>query len=192
MPNPFSTAGLFLVNIIFDLYLLTLMVRLILFWARANYFNPVTQVILKLTNPIIIPIRRIIPNIKNLETSTLVVLLLLEIIKYSLIGLITIGFPDSVLGLLVLSFADCLKLLVNTFFYAILLQAIMSWVRAGYSPVSELLSLITRPLMRPFQRLIPPVGGMDISPIPVMILLQLMVIVLVNPLLSIGTTMAFV
>jgi YggT family protein len=191
MPTPFETAGLFLVNVIFDLYLLVLMIRLLLCWANANYFNPITHLVLKLTQPIVGPLRRIIPNIRKLETSTLVIILLLEMIKYLLIGLLLFGLPTSFLGLLCLALTDALKVLFDTFFYAILLQAILSWVQMGYSPISQLMMQITAPVIRPFRRLIPPVGGFDLSPIPALILLQLISILLIRPLLTITTGMTF-
>jgi len=191
MPSPISAAGLFLINVLFDLYLLVLMVRLILCLAKANYFNPVTQAIIKITQPIVGPIRRIIPNIRNFETSTLVIILLVEIIKYSLITLIVTGFPASILGLLLLAAADGLKLLLDTFFYAILLQGILSWMHAGYSPISQVLLQITSPIMRPLQRIMPLVGGFDLSPIPALILLQLLTILLIKPLMAVGAGMSF-
>lgn len=191
MQNPISTAGLFLINVLFDLYLLVLMVRLILCLAGANYFNPITQVIIKLTQPLVAPLRRMIPNIRNLETSTLIIIVLLEIIKYVLIAFIVTGLADNFVGLFVLAVTDGLKLFFDTFFYAILLQTILSWVHAGYSPVSQLLLQITMPIMRPLQRLIPPVGGFDISPIPALILLQLITILFIKPLMSVGAGMSF-
>jgi YggT family protein len=191
MSGPIANAGIYLINIIFDLYLLLLMVRLILFWASANYFNPITQVILKLTNPMIIPVRRFVRNIGKLETSTLIVLLLVEIVKYILTGFISYGLFESFLGILILALADSLKLLLDTFFYAILLKAIMSWIQSNNTPIAELLSQMTSPLMRPFQRIIPLIAGMDISPIPVMILLQLLIILLVNPLMNLGIGISF-
>lgn len=191
MSNALSTAGLFLINTLFDLYLLVLMLRLILCWVGANYFNPLSQIVIKLTQPLIAPIRRRIPNIKNLETSTLIVILVLEIIKYILIGLIATGMPTNVFGLFILAVADSLKLMLDVLFYAILIQAILSWVKGNYSPISQVLLQITAPLMRPFQRIIPLVGGMDLSPIPALITLQLITILIVKPLIEFGAGITF-
>ncbi len=177
MLSPIKNALLFLIQMVFDLYLLVLMVRLILFWSKSNYFNPITQTVIKLTQRIINPLRRIIPNYKNLETATLVTIFIIESIKYFLLGLIAYGVQNSV-GIFFLAFIEMIKLLLNTFFYAILLQAILSWVNAGYSPLGEVLAQITSPIMRPLRRLIPPVGGFDISPIPALIGLQLLLILL--------------
>ena len=191
MSSSINNAGLFLVNTIFDLYLLILMARIILAWARADYLNPLTQIILKLTQPIITPIRRFIPNIGGIEISTLLVFLVLAVFKFFLIGIIAFGLFANVLGLLILACTDILKLFFNTLFYAILLQAIMSWVQPGYSPIARTLDLITSPIMRPIQRFVPSVGGFDLSPIPALIILQLCIIILVTPMTSVGLRAAF-
>lgn len=191
MENPFTGAGIFLVNVLFDLYLLVLLTRLILFWVGANSFNPVSQFILKITNPIITPFKRFIPNIKKLETATLIIILLLQMIKFFLISFIAMGFPYNLFGLIILAFADSLKLLLETFFYAILLFAILTWIRMGSSQVVEFLAQITAPIMRPFQKFIPPINGIDISPIPALIVLQLIIILVVKPLIYLGASMSF-
>ena len=190
MTSPVNDASVFLINTLFDLYLFILVVRLVLVAMRVDYFNPLSQMIIKLTQPLIGPLRRFIPNYKNIELATVCVILILEIVKYALLGVTLFGLPNPI-GLIVLALADSLKSLVNLFFYAIIIQAIMSWVNAGYSPMAEVLAKITSPIMRPFQQVIPPVGGMDISPIPAMITLQLLLILLIGPLFKLGWSMAF-
>lgn len=189
MSGPFQDAGLFLISTLFDLYLMILVVRLILCWIRADYFNPITQFVVKLTNPIVIPLRKILPTRGNIEWATVVIILLVELIKFLLIITISVGMAKNPFGLLILCLADFLKLIINTFFYAILIQAILSWVQPGYSPISQLLSKISSPIMRPIQRIVPPVGGFDISPIPALILLQLLIIILVTPFYNLGMVM---
>lgn len=191
MFNPLNNAALFLINTLFDLYLLVLMLRVVLCWTRSDYFNPVTQVIIKLTQPIIVPLRRFIPTYSGIEFSTLIVILLLELLKFFLIGLLSVGLPSNVLGLFITAIGDALKLLINIFFYGILAQVILSWVQPGYSPVSQFLNRITFPIMQPMHRLIPPVGGLDLSPIPALIILQFLIIILINPMLGFGMSLAF-
>lgn len=190
MSDPFNNAGIFLINTLFDLYLFVLVIRLILVWVRADYFNPLSQVTVKLTNPLITPLRRFIPNIANLELATLICIIVFEMLKFFLIGLITTGIPN-VVGLIIIAFADTLKILFNTFFYAILIQTLLSWVQPGYSPMAQILMKMTSPVLRPIQRIVPPVAGFDISPIPALIGLQLLTILLVSPLFGIGLKMAF-
>lgn len=188
MSETLRTAIIFLINTLVDLYLFILIVRLLLVATRANYFNPLVQFIIKVTDFLIKPLRKIIPNISKLETATLVVLILIAFIKYTCILLLTYG-PPNMLGILVLAVGNIIKLTIDMFFYAILIQALLSWVQP-YSPMIVILNQLTAPLLRPFQRLIPPVGGMDISPLPALILLQLLNIVLVHPINVAGLKMA--
>ena len=190
MAGTFNNASFFLINTVFDLYIFVLLVRFILAYVRADFFNPLTQFFIKLTQPIILPLRRVIPNYKNFELSTIFLVIILEIVKFSLFALLLRNTPH-IGGLLLLAFADGLHSLINIFFYAILLQAILTWVQQGYSPAADLLAKITMPIMRPFHRIIPPIGGIDISPIPAMLLLQLIIIMVVTPLFAAGQVMAF-
>lgn len=183
-------AGLFLINVFFDLYLMVLMLRFTLCLVRADYYNPVTQFVVKLTHPIISPLRRIIPIYANIELPTLFLIILLAMLKFFLLCVIALGWPKNFLGLLILSCADSFKLFLNLFFYAILLNAVLTWIQQGYSPLGQLLSQLTSPIIRPIQRIMPPMGGIDLSPIPALILLQLSSIILVNPALSAGWSIA--
>lgn len=189
MPSSLHEGSLFLINTLFDLYLLILMVRLLLARAGANYFDPTTQFVTKFTDFVVKPVRKIIPNYRKIEVSTFLIILILECVKFLAISLLTIGMPN-IAGLILLSLVDIFKLGIQCMFYAILIQAIMSWVQPN-SPVNYLLSQITAPVMRPIQRIVPPVGGFDISPIPAMIFLQFVIIVIVNPLMSIAVGVAF-
>ena len=191
MPSPLHDAEIFLINTFFDIYLLILMLRFILCWARADYYNPITQFIVRCTQPLITPLRRILPTTHHIEMSTFLLIILFASLKFLLIGLIAISSPKNPLGLLVLGAADSLKLLLNTFFYAIFLQAILSWIQPHYSPASQLLAQLTAPIMRRVQPLLPPIGNFDISPILALFLLQLMLILFVKPLLDFGMRFTF-
>lgn len=188
MNDTLREALLFLVTAVFDAYLYILMIRLILVWGNAQYYNPIIQFIAKCTDVIIKPIRKKIPNYRQLESATLLVIFLLCVVKYLLVCLISFGMPN-ILGVIVLAIGNCFKLAIDCFFYAILLQALLSWIQPG-SPINEVLYQFNSPLMRPAQRVIPPVSGIDISPIPVLLLLQLLIIILVSPLMAYGLSIA--
>ena len=190
MPNTLNAALLFLINTLFNLYLYILTLRVILVWAGANYFDPITQFIVKLTDFIVKPLRRLLPNMRSIETASLALILILQMIKFLCIVTLTFGFPN-LLGILILAITDSIKIVIEIFFYAILLQAIISWLQP-YSPINRVLYQITAPLLRPFQRMIPSIGGIDISPIPVLIILQLLLIVFVNPLMAMGLNIAVI
>jgi YggT family protein len=180
---------IFLIQAIFNIYLFILVIRLILAWVSADYYLPLTQFIVKFTSFIIKPMKKFIPDFKGIEVSTLVLILVIATIKFLLLSFLSFGFPN-LLGLILMAIADFLKLLFLTFFYAILLQAILSWIQPD-SPMNRLLVQFNSPLLSPLQRVIPPVAGFDISPIPALILLQLLIYVLVYPLMAKGLGIAF-
>lgn len=179
-----NDALLFLITTVFELYLFILVIRVLLAYAGANYFDPMTQFIIRCTDFIVKPLRRIIPNIRRVEVSTVTLIIALEILKRFIIS--SLSMPELTLpGICVIALADTIRIFLQTLLYAIILQAIISWVQAN-SPVSFILDKITAPIMRPIQRVCPAVGGMDISPIPAIIILQLLIILIANPLAQAG------
>jgi YggT family protein len=177
MDDSLNTAALFLINTVFDLYLVVLGVRFILAWSGSDYFNPINQVISKLTHPIIKILGRIIPTYSQVEYSTLFLMILLQMAKMFLISILLSGFPDFFV-LATHAINNTIRLLLNIFFYAIFLQAILTWVQPGPSPLAQVLAQLTAPILRPLQRFIPPMGGMDLTAIPALIILQLLLILL--------------
>lgn len=190
MVDAIANAFLFLINTTVDLYVFMLIARIILVWVHADYYNPMTQFIAKLTDFPVLRIKRIVPNIKDLELASLVLIFLIEIAKFVLVGMIASHFP-SFFGLLLLALAETLKLTINVFFYAILLQVILSWFPNTRSEIYNLLAIITAPIMRPMRRFFHPIQGVDISPIPALLGLQLIVILFVDPLYAAGGYLAF-
>src|SRR3990167_5411884 len=172
-------AGLFLIKTLFGLYIFIMMMRIILQWVGANVSNPLVQLVAKLTNPPLKIFRKIFPVIHGFDIAAFLLLLILEWLKIILLTLITTNGLPIVSGLIVLAFAEILDLLVNIFLYSILIFVILSWIYPVMnSPVMLLLYQITEPLMRPMRRILPPISGIDLSPIPVMILLKLIQIII--------------
>lgn len=189
--SPLLHAALFLVKTLFDLYLFALLLRFIFQVVRADFFNPVSQLVVKVTNPPLVPLRRIIPGVKGLDMACLLLCFIICTIKLSMIfGIQFQRFPDPV-GLVVWSLGDLAKMTIYLFFFSILVQAVMSWVNPyGNHPIQGLLMQVTAPVMRPFRRFIPPLGGFDISPIFAIILLQLLIILFATPMVQAGLFLA--
>jgi len=169
-----NDAFAFLIQSVFELYLFVLIIRLLLAFAHMHYFNPVVQLVTRLTQPIINPLRKFLPNFRNIELSTVALILVLELIKLFLLSMIN-GSPLFIPVLLYVAVTESLKLLCSILFYAIIIQVILSWLQSTQyrqTAASEVLTAITSPIIRPIQRIIPPVAGFDISPIPALILLQ--------------------
>jgi YggT family protein len=189
--GPLQNASSFLIQTLFDLYLFTLLLRFILQYLRVDYYNPFTQFIVKVTNPVVVPLRRIIPGLWGIDFATLVAILALTLIKITLITLVSLHKLPGPIGLLVWSAGNISGLTIKLFFYAILANVILSWVAPmAYSPVTVILKRLTDPLMRPARKYIPQIGGFDISPIPVIIVLELLIMLLADPLTQQGISLA--
>ena len=176
----------FLINTLFSLYILTIMLRFILAAVRADFYNPVSQFLVKVTNPPLLPLRKLIPSIGKVDTSSLVLMLVLQMASFGLIALLR-GGQISLGALVILSITELVGLLLNVFLFAIFIQVILSWVNPGtYNPVVSLLYSITEPVLRPCRRLIPPMSGMDLSPLLALIAIQLAKMLLLPPLLQLA------
>jgi len=180
----------FLIHTIFGMYLVAVMLRVLLQLTRADFYNPVSQFLVKVTNPPLIPLRRIIPGFMGIDFAAIVLMVVLKALEIFLIVLIK-GVSIKISGLVVISIAELLRLLINVYFFTILIQVVISWVNPGsYNPAVSLLYSINEPLLSRARRLIPPISGFDLSPIVVIILLQLLSILLIQPIADFGQGLA--
>ena len=168
----------FIVKTLAQLYLLLYLLRFWLPWVRTDFRNPIAQAILRFTSPVIVPIRRFVPPIGRLDTATVLVLLVMQYaIIYVLLMILGQQLPPTIVAQLTVIELGVYSL--NLFFFAILIRIILSWVAPqSYNPISAIAGSLAEPVLRPFRRLIPPIGGLDISPIFAVVLLQASVILL--------------
>lgn len=152
----------FLISTLFDLYLMVVILRLWLPLARADFYNPFSQFIVKATHPLVAPMRRVIPSFGSFDTATLVLALLVVVIKVLLLSLIAGGAIDI---LLFLTFAliTVIKQAGMLLFWMLLIRAILSWFNQGYNPIVMIMGQLTEPVLAPVRRIIPPIGGLDLS-----------------------------
>lgn len=173
----------FLITTLFSLYILAVMLRFILGAVRADFYNPVSQFLVRITNPVLVPLRKVIPSFGRYDTASLLLMLVLQIISLILIVALR-GSGVSILALLWFSVAELVLLLLNVFIFSIIIQVILSWISPGsYTPVGALLNSITSPVLSPIQRILPPVGGIDLSPLFALIGLQVLRM-LIEPLIG--------
>ena len=171
MPSNVADALSFIVGSIGQLLLYILLLRFLLPWFRADFRNPLAQAVLKITSPLVVPLRRVVPSVGRIDTATLVVIFFVLYLTLFLIGLIIQVNPGPAV-LALSSVAYFPTLLLRLFFFLIIVRVILSWVSpGGYNPAIALFHSLTDPVMRPFQRIIPPMGGFDISPIFAIIIL---------------------
>lgn len=183
----FTQAAVFLIEIIFGLYILAVLLRFLLARVRADFYNPLSQFIVKVTNPAIKPLRRIIPGYMGIDWPSIVLLFAVQIVEIILIALVSSGSIPAPMGLLVLTFAYLLKNVIYIYIFIILIQVIISWINPGaYNPATVIMHQLSEPVLKPARRMLPPAGGFDWSPLIVLIGLQLMIILLVAPLMDLG------
>ena len=178
MTNSLLDAFVFILDVFVGLYILLLLLRLLVPFMGASYQNPLMQGILSATSPVVVPVRRLLPPVGRIDTATLVVAFgfqyALQFTKSAIFG----QFP----GILLLAVTALFALanhMVRLFMFAIIIRVVLSWIAPGsYNPATMLISGLTDPILKPFQRLIPSLGGFDISPIFAIVALGVMSILL--------------
>jgi len=182
----FSDAGLFLVDTVLGLYILIVLLRFLFQLTGADFYNPISQFIVKASNPPLSRLRRVVPRLWGIDFAAAVLLIVLEGARIGITALL-IGRTPQLAGVLVLSIAELLKLAVYVMVFSIFIRAVFSWISMGRSnPMLQLLSTFTEPLMAPARRILPATGALDLSPIIVFIVLMLVLKLLVQPLLDFG------
>lgn len=169
MNEAMSGAGMFLVQAIFTLASFAVIARFILQAVRADFYNPLTQAIVRVTDPILKPLHKVIPSAGGLDLAALALAILLQV------ALVFVVFGNvGPLTAVVLSSFRLLMLILDVYFWALIILVVLSWVAPGTRhPGAELLGQVTAPLVEPFRRLIPPVGGLDFSILVVFLILTM-------------------
>ncbi|HSG12025.1 MAG TPA: YggT family protein [Gammaproteobacteria bacterium] len=183
MNSYFTNPLEFLISTLFSLYILAVMLRFLLGMVRADFYNPISQFLVKITNPLLVPLRKIIPGAGKVDVAAIILMLVLQLIMLAIIVALR-GITPPLLTLLLAAIGELVILAINVFLFAIIVQVIISWVNPGsYNPVNGLLNSLTSPVMRPIQRLLPPMSGIDLSPLFALIGLQVLKM-LIQPLLG--------
>lgn len=185
--------GNLLIQTFFNLYILALLLRLLLQMARGDFYNPISQLLVKITQPVLKPVRSFLPSIGSIDTASIVVILLLQIIATTL--LVTIqGYPiPNSISLLIWGALGAVGMVINIYFIAILASIILSWIAPGsYNPTILLLHQLTEPVMKPFRKILPAMGGLDLSPIFVFVTINVLQIILSHLAASTGLPAAYV
>lgn len=184
--NHLLNATDFLVQTILNFALYAVLLRFWMQWVRADFRNQIGQFIITVTNPIVLPLRKIIPSLGTVDTATLFLAYVVASLKiYSLLSLR--GIDINLISLALFGLGQLLQASVYIFFAAVFIQIIASWFSPGsYHPVLNVARAISEPLMAPARKFIPPISGLDFSPIAVIIFLQLTLRLLVAPLMPYG------
>ncbi len=164
-------------------YLTIVLLRFLLQLARADFYNPITQFAVKATNPLLRPLRRIIPGWGSLDGASLVLAIIIQAITFFLIMIALSGGVPSInpLTLLTWSVLNVLDLIVTIYFWSVIAVVVVSWIAPGSNhPAIQLVAQITEPVMRPVRNIMPSMGGLDLSPIIVFLILNVLQVVIDN------------
>lgn len=188
----FAQIANYLLHTLVTLYLGCLLLRLLLQWCRADFYNPISQFVVKATHPLVGPLRRFIPPLGRLDTATVVLLVVLEVLAIAVLCLINYGVLPLV-SIALWAPVGIASLLVHFYFVLLIVMIVLSWV-APYSrhPAALLVWQLCEPVMAPLRKIIPPLGGLDISPIFLFIGINILTIVLKHAAVAVGLVPALV
>jgi YggT family protein len=177
MPSNVTAAIVFIVDTLAQLYLFVLLLRLWIPWLGGDFRNPIAQAILKLTSPLVIPVRRIVPPVGKLDTATILVAFAIQYLTIFVLLLI-MGRTAGIVPIAITSVVNLVLMSLRLFVFAIIVRVILSWIAPqGYNPALAIINTLTDGILRPFRRIIPPLGGLDLSPLFAIIALTAITIV---------------
>lgn len=179
-----NTAAVYILQTLGSLYLLIVLLRFILQLVRANFYNPLCQFIVRATQPLLKPLRKIIPGFGGLDVASLVLAIVLQFVLIALTLLLTYGIVANPLQMLIWSLIGITALFLKVFFFALIISVILSWVAQGsHNPGVELVNQICEPVLAPIRRIMPNLGGLDISPIFAFLALKLLDMLVIQNLM---------
>lgn len=189
--SPILSATSFLISVFFNTFICLLLLRFIFQLVRIDVHNPIVQFIITITNPLLLPLRRIVPSFAKVDLASILLLFIaqaLELILLTLVAGGSISFNLSLLGgLSIIVLGELLNLAVNIYFYGTIILVILSWLPShGYHPALALISQLIQPALLVFNRWIKPIAGLDLSPFFLIIFLQLSVFLIISPLVEAG------
>ena len=163
----FIEALVYVIQTLGSLYLLIVLLRFILQLVRADFYNPLSQFIVRATQPLLRPMRRVIPSLLGLDMSSLLLAILIQLLLMVVtLTLMGYGVGGFLVQLLIWSILSITSLFLKVFFFALIISVILSWVAPhSHNPAALLVNQLCEPLLAPFRRLLPNLGGLDISPI---------------------------
>ncbi|WP_341522280.1 YggT family protein [Pseudomonas sp. G.S.17] len=178
-----NTAAIYILQTIGSLYLLIILLRFVLQLVRADFYNPLSQFAVRATQPLLKPLRRIIPSLFGLDMSSLVLAIIVQLILMALTLLLAYGTTGDPLHLLIWAIIGVTALFLKIFFFALIISVILSWVApASHNPGAEMVNQICEPMLAPLRKILPNLGGLDISPILAFMVLKLLDMLVINNL----------
>ncbi len=186
----FANAGQIVIQFVFGALISLIVLRVLLQWVRANFYNPICQFLYKATNPVLMPLRKIIPSWRNLDIAGILLAWVVTVIKLVLLAA-TLGQSLGVTGLAVLAVADLVDFVLLLYFVLLLARVVISLVNAdSYHPIVPLVIQLTEPVLKPIRRLLPNIAGLDFSPMVALLVIMLARVLVAKPLFDLGLSLA--
>lgn len=173
-----GNAFAFLVDTLFNLYLTVLMLRTLLEAVRADYYNPLSQLLIKATDPLIAPLRRLLPNFSRISSAGIVWLVVLQILGLVLVVMISGGTP-AIGALVPIALVRLIRMMLILYLVLIIFNVVLSWLGGQIRhPIVPLIRQLTEPVLYPIRRVLPALGGLDLSPLVAIIAIQFLLVLL--------------
>ena len=187
----FTDPLIFLIDSVFSLYILAVLLRFLLQWGGAGYYNPILQFLVKITHPPLKLLRRFVPSVGRIDTASLILILALQMLSDASILFLLDGGMINMGALAITSVAQIISMLLNVLVFSIFARALLSWVNTGtFSSADSVLRTITEPVLDVFRRVIPYLGGLDLSPLAALMVLQMAKMVILPPLYQLASLIA--
>ena len=176
--NALQNVSVFLIETLFSMYIGAVILRFLLALVRANFYNPISQFIVKITNPLLVPLRRVIPPVGKIDSAAVVLALGLTAVK-ALLLIGVRGINADALSIVLYTVFDLISAVIHLYIFILIVQAVMSWFGNNYgNPMVDLFHSLTEPLLRPIRRILPNLGMIDISPMVALLGLYVILIIL--------------
>ena len=182
---------IFVIDTVFSLYILVVLLRFLLQWCGADFYNPISQFLVKVTHPPLKILRRFVPSIGKIDTSSLVLILALQMLADFSISFLMSGGLINIGALALTAIAQLISLLLNIFVFTIFASAILSWVNPGsFYSTASILTTLSSPLLNIIRKVIPDLGGIDLSPLVALVFLQLAKMLILPPLYQLANLLS--
>ena len=167
--------GVYLVETLFGFFVLLLLARFHFQWLRVPFRNPIGEFVLATTSWLVVPVRRVVPGLAGLDLATLILAWLLQALGLWAQAAV-VGAEPGAGTIAAVALVDLLRYSLYILVFAVIVQAVLSWVNP-YTPVAPAFDTLTRPFLRPLRRFIPPMGGVDLTPLILLLVLYVLLIV---------------
>lgn len=180
---------IFLVQFIFGLYSFVIVLRIWLLAVGANYNHPFVTGVAKTTTPVVRKLQKFIPDISGIELASVILLLLITLIKLLLMSFIAGHVPNPG-GLMAWTLGSAIEVCLDAAFYVMIIMALLSWMPNAQPALYGLLAQMTMPILQPVRKVIPLIAGMDLSPVVLLVVIQVVEMLAINPLVRAGLSAA--